>query len=84
VKEKRNTHTLRWGSASVDNFDDLGLTAILTFKFIFNIQIYLELVIKYFSHSMVLNLGFISQIEEFFKSSVYTSKSKFYYRQFDA
>ena len=36
VREKRNTHTLRWGSASVDNFGDLGLTAILVFKFILN------------------------------------------------
>jgi len=34
VREKRNTHTLRWGSTSVDNFGYLGLTAILIFKFI--------------------------------------------------
>ena len=33
---------------------------------------------------MILNLGFNSEIEEFFKFSFYTSKSKFYYRHFDA
>jgi hypothetical protein len=33
---------------------------------------------------MFLKLGFISEIEERFESSFYTSKSKFYYRQFDA
>ena len=39
MREKRNTHTLRRGSASVDNVGDVGLTAILVFKFILNKQL---------------------------------------------
>jgi hypothetical protein len=39
VREKINTHTLRLGSALVDNFGDLDLTSILIFKFILNKQL---------------------------------------------
>lgn len=37
-REKKYTY-IRWGTASVGNFGDLGLTAILIFIFILNKQL---------------------------------------------